>query len=128
MKWYQYTWNYEKIFSGYIAIKYLVRFPTLYSGDSRGFKILLSVLSLLLGIIAVCSVAEGIINIVFHVVCFLTKVEPSNIIEMTWFNWFIPSGPITRINLDNQGYLNVRSIMNAVHTYQKGSGNKQDRR
>lgn len=128
MKWYHYTWNYEKIFSGYITIKYLIHFPTWYSGDSRGFKIFLSALSFFLGIIAVCSIAEGIINIIFHIVCLLARIEPSNIIEMTWLDWITPSSVGSRTNLDNQGYLNVRSIMNAIHTYERGSGNRQDRR
>ena len=128
MKWYHYTWNYEKIFSGYITIKYLVPLLARYSGDSRGLKIFLSALFLFLGIIAVCSIAEGIINIIFHIVCLLTKIEPSNIIEMTWFDWITPSSVGSRTNLDNQGYLNVRSIMNAIHTYERGSGNRRDRR
>jgi hypothetical protein len=128
MKWYHYIWNYEKIFSGYITIKYFIRFPTWYSGDSRGLRILLSALCLFLGIIAVCSIGEGIINIIFHIVCLLTRVEPSNIIEMTWLDWITPSSVGSRTNLDNQGYLNARSIMNAIHTYERGSGNRRNQK
>lgn len=117
-----YIWNYEKIISGFLVLKFLPQFTRNYDGDSRGFKIFLSIFTLFMCFIAVCSIGEGVLNILFHILCIVKHVEPDNILMMTWVDWLTPTPKNTRTNLSQQGYLDVRSVMSAIHTYERGSG------
>lgn len=121
MKLWKYTWNYEKIISGYLVIHNIRRIASIYKGNTPGIKIAISVFCLLLCIIAAGSILEGVINILFHIMCVLTKTEVDNIIMTTWLDWITPSGIGSKTNLSNQEYLNVRSVMSAINTYNRSN-------
>lgn len=121
MKLWKYTWNYEKIISGCLVICNIKSIVNIYKGNTPGIKIAISVCSLLLCIIAAGSILEGVINILFHIVCVITKTEVDNIIMTTWLDWITPSSIGSKTNLSNQEYLNVRSVMSAINTYNRSN-------